>query len=79
MNWIKDLFDYIAKLFTWWVIVNPWESGIRVTLGKNQRVIGPGVWLRLPVIHAVYRQNIRLMVASGVLMLLPPPSFKRKQ
>ncbi len=64
MNWVKDLIDYIAKLFTWWVVVMPWEQGIRVTLGKKLTLLNEGVYLKLPLIHTVFTQEKRLRVLN---------------
>lgn len=40
----------------------PWENGIRVTLGKHSRKIGPGIWAKIPIIHRIYSQPIRMRV-----------------
>ena len=64
MNFVKDIIDYITKLFTWWIVVMPWEQGLRVTLGKKVMVINEGIWLRVPLIHKCYVQEKRLRVIS---------------
>lgn len=64
MNFVKDIIDYIAKLFTWWVIVLPWEQGVRVTLGKRLILMSSGVYLKLPLIHTVFVQEKRLRVIN---------------
>ena len=64
MNIFKDLIDYITKLFTWWVVINPWEQGIRVTLGKKLLLLDKGIWLKLPLIHSIYIQEKRLRVIN---------------
>lgn len=64
MNIFKDLIDYLSKLFTWWIVVMPWEQGIRVTLGKNQMLMDKGIYLKLPLIHTVFIQEKRLRVIN---------------
>lgn len=64
MNIIKDLIDYLSKLFTWWVIVMPWEQGIRVTLGKKLKLLDKGIYFKLPLIHTIYVQEKRLRVIN---------------
>lgn len=64
MNIVKDIIDYLSKLFTWWVIVMPWEQGIRVTLGKKQILMNKGVYLKLPFVHHVFIQEKRLRVIN---------------
>jgi regulator of protease activity HflC (stomatin/prohibitin superfamily) len=69
-NWIKDLFDYLAKVLQWWVIVNPWEEGIRVRLGRRVRRLRAGTYLKLPIIDQVFIQTTRLRVRSLPLQTL---------
>ena len=64
MSIFKDIIDYIRKLFTWWIVVMPWEQGIRVTLGKKMILLDGGVYLKLPLIHTVYVQEKRLRVIN---------------
>ncbi len=67
MNFIKDTFEYIRQLLTWWVEIMPWEQGIRVTLGKHQKKLTAGIWMRLPIIHTVYAQPIRFRIIETPL------------
>ena len=60
METIKFLFQQIGKIFKWWVIINPWELGIRVRLGKHTKLLQPGVHLKIPGIDKAYAQNTRL-------------------
>lgn len=64
MNIFKDIIDYITKLFTWWIVIMPWEQGIRVTLGKKMILLDKGIYLKLPLIHTVYVQEKRLRVIN---------------
>lgn len=59
MNWVKDLFDYLFKTFQWWVVVLPWEQGIRVRLGKKKTIMNAGTYLKIPIIHSVSVQSTR--------------------
>lgn len=64
MNVFKDLIDYVTKLFTWWVVIMPWEQGIRVTFGKKCIVLNEGMFLKLPLVHKIYVQEKRLRVLN---------------
>lgn len=64
MGIFKDFIDYFTKLFTWWVVVMPWEQGVRVTWGSKSRVIEAGVWLKLPLVHVVYVMEKRTRVVT---------------
>ncbi len=60
MNIIKDLIDYLGKIFKWWIVIMPWEQGIRVTFGKKLELLDKGIYFKLPLIHTVYVQERRL-------------------
>jgi len=60
MGIFKEIIDYISKLFTWWVIVMPWEQGIRVRFGKHITLLDKGVYLKLPLLDSIYVQEKRL-------------------
>ena len=64
MNAFVQFLRGITGLFRWWVVVMPWESAVRVWMGKHPRVIGPGVHLRVPIAHAVFKQSVRLRVMN---------------
>lgn len=60
MEWFKEIFNQVSSLFKWWVIVLPWERGIRVRMGKHPKELGPGIHFRIPYFDSVYVQPIRL-------------------
>ncbi len=60
MNTLTGLFQYLTNLLKWWVSVMPWETGIRVKFGKHITLLPPGVHLRVPLVHTVYKQCSRL-------------------
>lgn len=64
MNQIKELLEYIFNAFKIWVIVQSWESGIRVRCGKRIKIISPGIHFKLPYFDSVYVQEIRLRIVS---------------
>lgn len=65
MNWIKDTIEYVTNLVKIWVIIQPWEAGVRVRMGKSSKTLGPGIYFRLPYIDSVYVQPIRLRVVQN--------------
>lgn len=64
MSWIKELANYISSIFKWWVIVLPWQSGIRVRMGKFETMLNRGIYLKVPIIDSVFIQNIRFRYAQ---------------
>lgn len=60
MTTFSQIMDAIRRALQWWIIIAPWEQGIRVRMGKHVTRLEPGVHLRLPLVHAVYRQSVRM-------------------
>jgi hypothetical protein len=59
MSGLRELFQQFGNLFRWWVVVAPWEQGIRVRLGKRVTLLEAGVHLRIPFVDRVFRQSTR--------------------
>lgn len=64
MNYLKEVLDYLTKLLQWWVIVEPWEAGLRVRIGKKIKLLTPGIYFRIPLVDAVYIQETRMRMIS---------------
>lgn len=64
MNYVKETIEYLCKLFQWWVMIEPWERGIRTRFGKKVKLLEPGTHFRLPFFDSFYLQTIRLRVVS---------------
>lgn len=64
MNFIKDTLDYLSKIFQWWILIQPWELGVRTRFGKRTKLLLPGVHFRIPFFDIMYVQTIRLRVVS---------------
>ena len=56
---IREILSIIGDLFTWIVIVAPWEQALRIRLGKRVKLCKAGCYLRIPFIDRIYRQSIR--------------------
>ena len=52
--------EKIVNLFKWWVVILPWEQGIRITFGSKMNLIGPGVHVAIPVVHSIFKQSSRM-------------------
>jgi len=64
MNYIKDTLEYLSKFFQWWVIIQPWEAGIRSRFGKRIKLLNPGTHFRVPFFDTVFIKTIRLKTVS---------------
>jgi regulator of protease activity HflC (stomatin/prohibitin superfamily) len=62
MEAIKLLLEHITKLFRWWIIVHPWEQGLRVRFGKKVKQLSAGIHFRIPYFDSCYVQTTRLRV-----------------
>lgn len=65
MTWVTQLFDALVKPFRWWVVVAPWERGIRVRTGKSVKQLDPGIHLRIPLLDRIYVQTVRIRMISA--------------
>ncbi len=60
MELINTITAFLAKLFQWWFTVMPWEQAIRVRKGKNAKLLGAGLYFKIPFIDTVYIQTTRM-------------------
>lgn len=60
MEWFKELWNQASTLFKWWVIILPWETGIRIRMGKKTKVLCSGIHFRIPYLDSCYKQPNRL-------------------
>lgn len=70
MNIINEIFNHISRLFQWWVIILPWEQGLRARFGKHIKMLGAGTHFKIPFFDAVYVQTTRLRVMSTAMQTL---------
>jgi regulator of protease activity HflC (stomatin/prohibitin superfamily) len=52
-----------TEIFRWWIIVQPWESCIRVRLGRHVVLLAPGIHWRIPYVDEAFKQSVRLRIA----------------
>lgn len=60
MNLLTQILAALAKPLKWWVVIAPWEQGVRVRLGKTAILLLPGPHFRIPFVDRVYTQSVRL-------------------
>lgn len=76
MNQIKDFFEYIFNSIKVWVIVQPWQQGLRVRNGKHILKLQGGIYFRIPYLDSIYIQETRLRVASLPIQTLTSKDLK---
>jgi len=60
MNSIKELISYITNQFKFWFIISEWDKGLHLRRGKTIRVLGEGLYFKIPFIDYVFSQPKRL-------------------
>jgi len=60
---ISQIAFYLSKL-RFWFTVNPWETAIRVRLGRNVIKYGPGVHFKIPALDRVFIASDRTHVTN---------------
>src|SRR6267143_1793761 len=59
MEWLTTLLRAFAQPFQWWIVVAPWERGLRIRLGKAAAELAPGIHWRIPFLDRIYLQSVR--------------------
>lgn len=62
MNQVKDFIEYIFNAIKIWIIIQPWQSGLRVRRGKTIKKLEKGIHFRIPYFDSIYVQEKRLRV-----------------
>lgn len=70
MNQVREFLEYIFNAIKVWVIVQPWENGLRVRNGKKVKKLKGGIFFRLPYFDSIYIQEIRLRVTETPMQTL---------
>jgi len=70
MGQIKDLLEYIFNFVKIWIIVQPWEQGIRVRKGKKIKKLSAGMYFRIPYLDSVYIQETRMRMVQMTMQTL---------
>ena len=73
MEYIGRLLDLIRKIFVWWVVIVPWQQGVRVRGGKRVRILSAGIHFRIPLYDQIFVQDVRLRVLQS-----PPQTVSSK-
>lgn len=59
MSLISNIAEALKALVTWWIVIVPWEQGVRLRWGKKTTILGAGIHLKIPMMHKVYLQTTR--------------------
>ncbi|HMI01835.1 MAG TPA: SPFH domain-containing protein [Pedobacter sp.] len=70
MGSIKEFLEYILNAIKIWIIIQPWEKGLRVRMGKSITKLNGGIYFRIPYLDSVFIQSVRLRVVSMPMQTL---------
>lgn len=70
MNQVKEFIEYILNLVKIWVIIQPWQQGIRVRIGKHRRILNPGIHFKIPYFDSVFVQETRMRIVDMPLQTI---------
>ena len=76
MNQVQQFFEYIFNAIKIFIIVQPWQTGIRVRGGKTIKKLEKGIYFRIPYFDSVYIQESRLRVAEIAMQTLTSKDLK---
>lgn len=64
MNALSQLLSGMQNLLQWWIVLAPWEAGIRVRGGKTVTVLGAGIHFRIPFLDRFFVQSTRYRITD---------------
>lgn len=64
MEWLSQILSGLVKPLQWWIVIAPWEEGVRVRLGKTSKKLCPGIHFRIPWLDRVYVQSTRIRILT---------------
>ena len=65
---MSELIAWLSRIvnsWKFWIVVAPWEVGIRVRIGKHARALQPGPHFRIPFLDRITVVNTRLRVLTS--------------
>lgn len=76
MNQVQQFFEYIFNAVKIFIIVQPWQTGIRVRSGNKIKKLEKGIYFRIPYFDSVFVQESRLRVVDMPIQTLTSKDLK---
>lgn len=70
MNQVQEFFQYFLNAVKIFIIIQPWQSGIRVRNGKKIKKLPKGIFFRIPYFDSVFVQETRLRISNNPIQTL---------
>ena len=78
---MNELLHWLSQIFSsWkcWIVIAPWEVGVRVRLGRNATALAPGPHWRIPFLDEVTLVNTRMRISSTPPITIPGSDGKAR-
>jgi hypothetical protein len=70
LNQVQQFFEYIFNAVKVFVIIQPWQTGLRVRNGRKIKKLNKGIYFRIPYFDSVFIQETRLRVGEVPIQTL---------
>ncbi len=70
MNQVQQFFEYIFNAVKVFIIIQPWQTGLRVRNGRKIKKLDKGIYFRIPYFDSVFIQETRLRVGEVPIQTL---------
>lgn len=71
MNTLLEHLSRVLSGWKFWVVVAPWDVGVRVRLGRKAIALAPGLHLRIPGVDEITLVNTRLRIVGTPTQTIP--------
>jgi hypothetical protein len=71
---VNQFFEWVYRIvasWKFWLVVPPWDIGVRVRLGKVAATLTPGLHFRIPGLDEIILVNTRLRLAGTPTVTIP--------
>lgn len=72
----KETLEWIFNAVKIWVIVQPWQKGLRVRGGKTIKKLSAGIYFRIPYFDNIFIQETRLRVCEAPIQTCTTKDLK---
>jgi regulator of protease activity HflC (stomatin/prohibitin superfamily) len=72
---LHKLLDYVGQLWPF-TVIDPWETGVRVRLGKRMKVLTPGLHFVIPFVDATYTSETNTEVFTAGKQTIDGTTFE---
>jgi hypothetical protein len=70
LNQVQQFFEYIFNAVKVFIIIQPWQTGLRVRNGRKIKKLDKGIYFRIPYFDSVFIQETRLRVGEVPIQTL---------